>query len=179
MKDFTLFLTSPNGSKQQLTVTSGADRYTTDFTPDQNGVYVLSIVHTAKNLGGDTKLEYNAEATVTVGKITNNAAIPAIDNELKLTGSFKNSYKKGKNIQLSFLLKNAPKEKIQIEVFAPSGWSKTFATDANGSIELPLLWSGHYAVEAVYYADDEQGTYNDKPFKAVRHCLTYTFDSNP
>ena len=176
MKDFTLLLTSPDGTKQQIPVTAGEDRYTAYFTPDKDGVYVLSIAHTAKDLGGDTKLEYNAMAIVNVGKT---AAIPSIDNEVKLTGDFKNSYKTGKTISLSYLYKNAPKEKIEVEVFAPSGWNRTFETDAKGSIQLPLLWSGHYTVEASYYTEDESGSYNGKSFKSVWRCVTYTFDSKP
>lgn len=176
MKDFTLFLTGPDGTKQQIHVTAGKDRYTAYFTPDKDGVYVLSIAHTAKDFG-DARLDYNAEATVTVGKVSAGIGIPSIDNELKLTGDFRNSYKKGKIISLTYLLKNVPKEKIQVEVFAPGGWSKTFETDADGSIELPLLWSGRYAVEAVYYVEDEPGSFNDKAYKATRRCLTYIFDS--
>lgn len=176
MKDFTLYLTGPDGTRQQIPVTAAEDRYTAYFTPDKDGVYILSIAHTAKN-SGDARLDYNAEAMVIVGKASAGIAIPSIDNELKLTGDFKNSYKKGKTISLTYLFKNAPKKKIAVEVFAPSGWSRTFETDANGTIELPLLWAGHYAVEAVYYAADEAETFNDKTFKAVRRCMTYTFDS--
>lgn len=179
MEHFTLFVTGPDGTRQQLPVTADKDHYAAYFTPDKDGVYILSIVHTAKDLGGVTKLEYNANAMVNVGKIAAGMVIPAIDNELKLTGDFKNSYQSGKTINLSYLFKNAPKEKIQVEVFAPSGWSKTFETDAKGSVEVPLLWSGRYAVEASYYAEDESGSYNDKSFKATRRCLTYIFDSKP
>lgn len=176
MKDFTLFVTSPDGTKRQMPVTAAEDRYTADFTPDHDGIYILSIVHTAKDFG-DARLEYNAEAMVTVGKVAASSAIPAIDNELRLTGDFKNTYRQGKTVSLSYLFKNAPKEKIEVAVFAPNGWNKTFETDAKGSIQLPLLWSGHYAVEARYYAEDEGGDLNGKSYKATWRCITYTFDS--
>lgn len=179
MEDFTLLATSPDGTRQQIPVTANKDRYTAYFTPDTDGIYMLSITHTAKDLGGTTKLEYNAMAIVNVGEITSAMEIPTIDNELKLTGDFKNSYPSGKAISLSYLFKDTQKEKTQVEVFSPSGWNKTFETDAKGNVEIPLLWSGHYGVEASYYAEDEAGSYNDKPFKATWRCVTYSFDSTP
>lgn len=178
MKDFELFVTGPDGTRRQIEVTADKDRYTGYFTPGQDGGYVLGITHTAKDLGGTAKLEYNAMALVNVGRSSGRKSIPAIDNELRLTGDYRNSYKTGQTINFSYLFKNAPREKIKVEVFSPSGWNRTFETDAEGNIELPLLWNGHYAVEANYFSEDESGTFNDKPFKATWRCVTYAFDSN-
>ncbi len=179
MKNFILFVTTPDGTKQQISVTSDSDHYIGYFTPEKEGVYILSVTHTAKDFGGGAaKLQYNATAAVNVGKAAARA-VPAIDNELKLTGDFKNTYQQGKTISFNYLFKNAPREKVEVEVFAPSGWSKTFQTDTKGCIKLPLIWSGQYAVEARYYAEDEGGDFNGISYKTTWRCTTYTFDSKP
>ena len=72
VKEFELWLTTPDKQKVKLTTVAGEDHFTSEFTPKKDGVYTLSISKAAKELGGTTIYEFNASAIVKVGKSLKN-----------------------------------------------------------------------------------------------------------
>lgn len=174
VKAFDLWLIDPVGQKTKLSVTSAIDHYTAEFIPKYDGVYTLAIGHTAKDLGGTTQYQFNATATVVVGK--SRAMIPASPNELNVAVIQPgNDFKIGQKVSLAGVFKTQPAEKLRIEIHSPSGWNRTLETNANGLAEFTPLWSGTYYIEASK-SEKESGEQNGKPFKSVWRCATYVLN---
>jgi hypothetical protein len=171
VKSFDLWLISPDQQKIKLTVTPGADNYTAEFTPEQDGVYTLAVGHAAKDLGGTTKYQFNATAAVTVGQAKSVAV--ASPNDLNVAVMQPSgSYKVGQPIKLAGVFKTKPSEKLQVAVHSPSGWNREITTNADGQAEFTPLWPGTYYVEASK-TEKETGEQGGKTYQAVWRCATY------
>ncbi len=175
MSDFRLFITSPDGKKTQLATTAGADHYLAEFTPEEEGVYLLTVSHEAKDLGGTTRLQYNSVAAVKIGKSGKGNQPGFNEAQLKIWADASKSYKVNKPLSLDVLLKGEHAEKVHVEVFSPSGWKRDFQSDGKGNVVFSPIWAGRYQAEASVYSE-EAGEHNGKPYKAVRRVGTYTFD---
>lgn len=174
VKSFDLWLISPDQQKTKLTVTPGADNYTAEFTPEQDGVYTLAVGHAAKDLGGTTKYQFNATAAVTVGR-TKSAAV-ASPNDLNVAVMQPGgSYKVGQPVKLAGVFKAKPSEKLQIAVHSPSGWNREITTNTDGQAEFTPLWPGRYYVEASK-TEKETGEQGGKTYQSVWRCATYILD---
>jgi uncharacterized GH25 family protein len=171
VKDFELWLTGPDKQRVKLATTGSADFYAAEFTPDKEGVYTLTIGHSAKELGGTTVYQFNSSALVTVGKSTlkNEALING--NELNVFADAGATHKVNQPLNLKGLFKKETIENLHITVFSPSGWSKTIATDKNGVAEFVPLWPGQYFVEASKNWKEE-GKHHDKEYKGFWRCAT-------
>ncbi len=176
MSDFKLFITSPDGKKAELATAAQADHYLAEFTPDEDGVYLLTISHEARDLGGTTKLQYNSVAAVKIGKSGKGNQPGFNEGQLKIWADVSKSYKANKPLSLDVLLKEEYAEKVHVEVFSPSGWKKGFQSDSKGNVTFSPIWAGRYQAEASVYSGEEAGEHNGKPHKAVRRVATYTFD---
>lgn len=171
VKEFELWLTTPDGKQEKLTTVAGDDFFTSKFTPSQEGVYILSIGHTAKEPGGTTVYQFNASALVQVGKsaASNNAKFTK--NDLSVFANASKEYKVNKPLILNTSYKNAPGEKIAVTVSSPTGWAKQLETNAEGIAEFTPIWPGTYYIEASK-SWNESGTQNGKEYKAVWRAAT-------
>lgn len=175
VKEFELWLTAPDGKKEKLTLTAGEDRYTATFTPDKEGIYILSAGKTAKDLGGTTVYQFNASAFVAVGKAAlNNEA--AKSNELALFTDVVTKQKVNKPVKLQTYYNGQPaREKMYVSVSSPSGWSRNVMTDENGVAEFTPLWPGSYALE-VSKSWKQEGEHNGKAYTGFWRCATLSLD---
>lgn len=174
VREFTLWLTSPEQEKVKLNTTAGANFFSANFTPEEDGVYFLTIVHEAKELGGTTKYEFSSAATVAVGKVTA-VDLKNIPNTLKVNTSEAKVYKINAPVQLKAILNGQPLANRQVSVFSPEGWGKEFTTDENGIITFNPIWQGRYVVEASNFVKTN-GRHNGKEYKAEWQGATSTFE---
>ncbi|RAW00816.1 DUF4198 domain-containing protein [Pseudochryseolinea flava] len=165
---FTLWLVAPDGSKKQLTYKAAGKYFTTSFTPDKTGVYVLTTGHSAKQIDGTYMYQFNASAAVAVG--TTLATIPnaTANNDLYLQPVKSTDSKFGK---VKAFYKGKPAANIDIAVSGPTGWTKTFKTDENGEAKFDLLWKGTYALEGTYTVE-EKGTHHEAAYENIWRCAT-------
>ncbi|MBD2753022.1 DUF4198 domain-containing protein [Spirosoma validum] len=172
VKSFELWLISPDKQRTKLTTLAGDDAYTAEFTPAKEGIYTLLIGHSAKDLGGTTKYQFNASALVTVGTSHTGNSPVVNSNELTVFTDASKTYKANQPVNLSSLFKSKPAEKIQLTVYSPSGWSKQIHTNAEGVAEFTPLWPGRYLIEASK-SEKETGEQGGKPYQSVWRCATY------
>lgn len=176
VKAFDLWLISPDMQKTKLTVTPGADNYTAEFIPDQEGIYTLSVGHAAKELGGTTKYQFNATAAVLVGQ----AQLVAVANPNDLNVVVMqagNTYKVGQPVKIAGVYKTKPSEKLHVAIHSPSGWNREITTNADGQAEFTPLWPGTYYVEASK-TEKETGEQDGKTYQSVWRCATYVLTVN-
>ncbi|GAB3981637.1 hypothetical protein GCM10028806_51650 [Spirosoma terrae] len=171
VKEFELWLIGSDGQEKKLAVTPVEDHFTAEFTPQQDGVYTLAIGHTAKELGGTTKYQFNATAAVTVGKSITSPTLRL--NELNVAETqFGKTYKVGKPISLAGFFKEQPSEKLRITVSSPSGWNRDIVTNADGLAEFTPVWPGRYKLEASK-TEKTTGEHGGKTYQAIWRCATY------
>lgn len=171
VKDFELWLTAPDQKRTKLATVAADDHFTAEFTPDQQGVYTLSVGHTSKDLGGTTVYQFNASALVTVGKADTGNNPGANTNELNVFADPGKTNKVNSPLNLRSLFKNNGNEKLYITVASPSGWSKQISTDEKGLAEFVPLWPGTYYIEASK-SWKEAGNLNGKEYKAFWRSAT-------
>ena len=174
VKDFTLWLTAPGKEKIKLSTTPGSNFYSATFTPEENGHYVLTVSHEAKELGGTTKYEFIATALVTVGKPAqvDHSAIPVA---LKVHTAEAKTYKANAPVQIKATANGKPLAKTAVSVFSPEGWGKEFMTDENGLISFNPIWPGRYVLE-VAAREKTDGTHHGKAYTAAWQGSTYSFE---
>lgn len=174
VSQFDLWLIGPDKQKTKLPVTAVQDHFTAEFTPAQNGVYTLAVGHAAKELGGTTKYQFNATATVSVGK--SSTALVAAPNELNITLTQTGKAPKvGQAVSLAGYFKEKPSEKLHVMVSSPSGWNRAIQTNADGIAEFTPLWPGRYWIEASK-TEKQTGEQNGKTYQSVWRCATYVLD---
>lgn len=171
VKDFELWLTAPDQKRTKLATVAADDHFTAEFTPDQQGVYTLSVGHTSKDLGGTTVYQFNASALVVVGKADAGNNPGANANELNVFADPAKAYKVNSPLNLRGLFKNNGNEKLSVTVASPSGWSKQISTDEKGLAEFIPLWPGTYFIEASK-SWKETGNLNGKEYKAFWRSAT-------
>lgn len=176
VKDFTLWLTSPGKEKVKLNTTAGANFYSASFTPENDGVYYLTVSHEAKDLGGTTKYEFSSVAAVAVGKIdvVNHTLIP---NSIKVAANEAKAYKVNTPVQIKAMLNGQPVANKPVSVFSPEGWSKELKTDANGNISFRPIWPGRYVLELSNF-EKTSGEHNGQNFSAAWQGSTCSFVVN-
>lgn len=171
VKAFDLWLINPNQQKTKLTITPGADKYTAEFTPEQDGVYTLAVGHAANDLGGATKYQFNATAAVMVGQAK--SVVVASPNDLNIAVTQPGGrYKVGQPVKLAGVFKTKPSEKLRVAVHSPSGWNREITTNADGQAEFTPLWPGTYYVEASK-TEKETGEQSGKTYQSIWRCATY------
>jgi uncharacterized GH25 family protein len=168
VNNFALWLVSPDGSMKQLQYKPGNKHYTASFVPDKEGVYILKVSHSAKELDGSFMYQFNASAVVAVGVKTSAIPNASANNDLYLQHEKSSDGKQGR---VKAFYKGKPAGKITITVSGPSGWSKNFETDENGVMQFELLWKGWYALEGTYIIE-EKGNHFDKPYEQIWRCAT-------
>jgi uncharacterized GH25 family protein len=174
VKDFSLWLTAPGKEKIKLNTTAGANFFSAGFTPDKEGLYILTVSHEAKELAGTTKYTFSSVALVNVGKPT---AIDQIKlpNTLKVAVSDAKIYKVNAPVQLKAMLDGKPWANKSVSVFTPEGWSKEFKTDEQGNIAFNPIWPGRYVLEVSNY-EKKTGEHDGKAFDAAWQGATSSFE---
>lgn len=166
-KEFTLWITEPNGTKKQLTTKAAAICFEATFTPDKEGVYTVSLSHELAELFGTTKYVYYSVSQVRVGASTagqNNVTINDLNIQVANAVA-----KKPVAVTVQYKGKNA--ENTWASVGAPTGWAK--ALDAKtGTGTFDALWEGLYVVEASY-KEKAEGTLAGKEYKTISHTATF------
>lgn len=164
---FALWLVAPDGTKKQLDYKPGDNHFIASFTPDKNGVYTVTIGHSAKDIDGTMIYQFNASAQINVGK--GEPSVKAIENNELYLQPVKDP--KGKSGIVKVFYKGKPAAKVTVAVSGPTGWSKNFETDENGVLTFEPLWKGWFALEG-FYTSEETGTHFDKPYEQIWRCAT-------
>lgn len=175
VKEFELWLTTPDKQKVKLATVAGEDHFTSEFTPEKDGVYTLSISKAAKELGGSTIYQFNASAIVKVGKSLAGNEASFNGNEIAVFADASKTYKVNQPLNLTTILKDKPTEKLQVGISSPSGWNKNVSSNASGVAEFTPLWAGTYKIEAST-SEKAEGDHFGKPYKSIWRCATFLVD---
>lgn len=174
VKDFSLWLTAPGKEKVKLNTVPGTNFYSASFTPEADGLYVLTVSHEAKALGGTTKYEFLSTAIVAVGKpaTVNYASIPGT---LQVHTTEAKTYKLNAPVQFKAVQNGKALANTTVSVFSPEGWGKEITTDANGLVTFNPIWPGRYVLE-VAARDKVAGTHHGKEYTASWQGATSSFE---
>lgn len=170
MKDLKLFLTTPAGTREEISLKADGRSLNGQFTPATEGTYTLTISHTVETIYGETKIEYYATATVVVGK--ESASQLAGGTFLSVVPAAEEP-KGGGSVPLTLYKDKAPLADAKVEVISPDGWVKELKSGANGVANFMPLQTGQHLVEASYN-ETASGTLVDKPYKKVVHIVTHS-----
>ncbi|AUC84609.1 hypothetical protein CW731_04515 [Polaribacter sp. ALD11] len=156
-KDFTLWLTHPNGIKEKIITQQRNNHFSASFTPKTDGRYYFSIHHNVASLYGKTQYQFNTSTSVEVGKpyVRSKLIKTKEENLLLMYKSFKND-----NI-ISIYVENrgVPLADISIKVFAPNGWQKDIKTNTEGIASFKVELQVPYLLEASKKEDVENEEY--------------------
>lgn len=175
VKDFELWLITPDKQKVKLTTVAGEDHFTSEFTPEKDGVYTLSVSKAAKDLGGTTIYEFNASAIVKVGKSLTGNDAAGDGNAISVFTDASKVFKVNQPFSFTTLLKGKPTENLHVGVASPSGWNKNISSEANGVATFTPVWPGTYKLE-VSTSEETSGDHFGKPYKAIWRCATLLVD---
>lgn len=175
MTAFTLYLVTPDGQKEALTVVPDGNHFKATFTPKVAGTHVLSIDHTVQAVYGESKIHYYA-----LGLVKVNGSLKGLDNvqgytDFALLANHSKAPKlhQPEKVQLSY--KKAAPAEGEVTVQSPEGWAKKFKTGQQGDITFSPAWPGRYMLEGTY-TEATSGQHEGKDFKSVWHCVTYCMD---
>lgn len=169
MKDVKLFVTTPAGAREAISLRADGRSLYGQFTPATEGTYTLTISHTVETIYGETRIEYYASATVVVGKESTSRLS---------TGTFLSvvpgmeAPKGFGNVPLTVYKDKVPLAAAKVEVIAPDGWVKELKSGGNGEAVFSPVQAGQYLVEATY-TEKAEGMHYDKPYKSVVHIVTH------
>lgn len=174
VKSFSLWLTAPGKEKIKLNTIEGSNFYAAKFTPEKDGVYFLTVLHEAKELGGTTKYEFSSIATITVGKVSL-IDFTYISNGLKVSVNEAKTYQTNATVKIKAELNGKPLANKHISVFSPEGWAKEYTTDQNGNVEFKPIWPGRYVLEVSNY-EKTTGEHYGKTYSAAWQGATSSFE---
>lgn len=171
LKDFNLVLIAPNGTKTVLKTSPDSLYFKTTFTPEQDGTYILSVVHMVKDLYQNAKLQYYAFANVSVG--TNAQLNKAFPTNAHLTIRPEQPVlASSQSASHQLIYNNAPLAKERITIIAPDYKSSELETDKNGQFNFSPSQKGAYFLEA-FAEDNKPGQFDGKAYEKVWHVVTY------
>jgi len=143
----TLWVTQPGQRDVQLQVVDSIDFYAATFIPSFNGVYNIVVRHALKDLYSVYKLEYNAMATIWVGK-TDGLATAAIA-DISLVTPTKNLRRK-MPITLNVLFEGKVLPNQEVEIVSPTGNKSTVKANEKGEAIFIPTEHGRYLAEAIH-----------------------------
>lgn len=171
LKDFSLILTAPDGSKTQLNATADSLFYKTSFMPTQNGTYLLSVVHVVKSIYQNAKLQYYALSSVTIGEDNNlNKSFPA-DASLTIRPA-KLVLSTNETATHQLIYNNAGLAKERITIVTPDKKKQELETDKDGNFIFSPTQKGGYFLEA-FAEDKTPGKHDGKDYEKIWHVVTY------
>ncbi len=80
----------------------------------------------------------------------------------------------GKPGEFRAVFNGKPLPKVQVEMAAPSGWSRGAATSEDGTVTFALPWKGQYVAE-VKHTDKTPGEAQGKPYAEASYVTTVSF----
>lgn len=172
MKDVKLFVTTPAGTREEISLRADGRSLNGQFTPATEGTYTLTISHTVETIYGETRIEYYATATVIVGK--ESASRLAGGTLLSVVPAAEEA-KGFASVPLTLYKDKAPLADAKVEVISPDGWVKELKSGADGVATFTPLQAGQYLVEASYN-EKSSGTHYDKPYHSVVHIVTHSIN---
>ena len=148
VKDFDLYLISPNGEKTKLEKKAKGDHFISEFLPTTNGTYAISVIHAAKEAYQSMRFEFSSLALVNIGE---NRTLP---KELPFhIETASHSRILNSTMELQVFHENKALPETEVAVMGPDGWSKSLKTDANGKIYFKPFIRGKYIIEASQIID--------------------------
>lgn len=171
MTKFKLVLTAPDGKTQVLKTTAALFFYQATFTPSQDGIYLLSVVHEVADIYDNAKIEYYAFADVAVGNASKlNGAHPT-GAQLAFLPT-QTLAKNGSPAGYQVVWNKTAFAKQKIAVINPANKKEEIETDEKGKLTLKTVQKGNYFLEA-FYEDKTPGTLGTKKYEKVWHVATY------
>ncbi|GLB48561.1 hypothetical protein Y10_09290 [Neptunitalea sp. Y10] len=179
VKNFTLWLVAPDGTKEVLEVSPEANFYKATFKPSQKGVYTvlldnndIEVIDFTKYDFGIFKTHYHSATTIDVGSgninsVADNAsgiAVKRVEAE------------KGK-VKFQVLYKGTPLAKNEVAIYMADQWSKKLTTDDEGYITFTLPFNTQYVLETTI-KEEVPGVFRGKAYEFIWHCATYTILNN-
>ncbi|MEL7833758.1 DUF4198 domain-containing protein [Fodinibius sp. Rm-B-1B1-1] len=182
--DFDLWLVAPNGDKTKLEPVAGNQRYTAEFTPDQNGSYTIILESTRNNVVdwreydlGILKPNFYASTSIAIGNPGKTEATISNQPKLFIKDNSSGGYQAENQVNLTVLFNGKPVAKQEVIVTIADQWTKTVTTNENGKTTFNLPWSGQYVLEVIY-TEEQSGSFQGTDFEAIRHTATYTIQAN-
>ncbi len=170
VKDFKLWLLTPDGKKEQLDTKQLENHFESSFIPSQDGAYTLMVSHEPKDLGGTTKYQFNTSAQVLVGVARESVA--ANGNPFKLSVE---QGKAGLPVVVKGFFNDTLSDTFDATIFSPRGWTKQIKADKEAKVSFTPEWKGTYMIEISRY-DKDKGKHNDAEYDGVWRCATYLID---
>ncbi|TYP98145.1 putative GH25 family protein [Tenacibaculum adriaticum] len=177
VKDFTLWVVDPSGTKTELKTTAFEEYYSTKFTPTKKGTYTvllnnnkIDVVDYTQYDFGIFKTHYHSVTKIQVGG--KNQDTVASNNEGITVKHVSDS---PKEVKLQVLYKNKPLAKNEVKVFISDLWSKTLHTDDNGFVSFKLPWKTKYIIETTI-KEEVPGKYKGEDYQFIWHCVTYSIN---
>lgn len=160
VKELEVFVVSPGGKKTKLTLTDAITCLKGSFIPEQEGLYYISTVHAARELGGTTKYEFQSIKPVQVGSMKAADRLPEVSLAILTDPA---GYKMNEEIELTVLKNGIPYEGGEVQVMSAEGWVKTLKADKWGKVRFKPVLKGAYVIETSSYAK-EAGEWNQKTY---------------
>lgn len=175
LKDLEVWVISPSRRKTKLELKDLSTHLSASFVPDEEGVYYISTLHTAKDLGSTTKYAFSSLVPILSGK-TEAFSMPAPPIPLAVVAEPK-SYRSNQLIELQVRKGSAAFAQGEVLIMSPEGWVKTLKTDDQGKVSFKPQVKGRYVIEASDYKE-EAGQWNDKAFTHSWTGTTTSFTVN-
>ncbi|TWF35361.1 hypothetical protein FHW36_109151 [Chitinophaga polysaccharea] len=176
MKEFTLYLVTPDGKKEKLPCVPEGNHFKAVFTPAAAGAHTLLIDHTVADLYSGSKIHYYA-----LGLVKVNGSLQGVDHlktatDLGLVANHAQKHKTNQpeNIQLHYKQQPLPTG-LQLAIQSPAGWTKKYEAGKQGTVAFTPVWAGRYLLEGTY-TENEKGEQAGKPYERIWHCVTYCMD---
>lgn len=171
LKSIEVFLIQPDQKKTRIALVDKGDHLEGSFTPAMDGSYLITGLHSTKELGGSTRYDFGSQLEIRIG-----GAATAINNAVQpYSLSIRPGvYAKGSGATLRLTKSGQPLAGQDVTLMTPAGWSKTYRTDSRGMVQAELLWSGTYVAEWGHSTSDK-GTWHDKAYTATWMGLTTSF----
>ncbi len=171
LKAFKLVLIAPNGNTKVLTASPDVLFYKASFTPEQDGIYKISIVHEVADIYEKAKIEYYAFADIAVGNSKINNNFPA--GAALTIRPDKQVLKVGETAVHEVIYNKTPFANQKLTVVGPDKKGQPTETDAQGKFTFKPTAKGNYFLEA-FTEDKTPGKLNGKDYEKTWHLVTYT-----
>ncbi|WP_315817285.1 hypothetical protein [Paraflavitalea speifideaquila] len=117
IRELHCWLITPDGNRKELNYTKDIDFLQAQFIPEQEGSYIISITHDAKDFPGETRYQFNTSAAIRIGKTE---AASFAGNDMHVAAIPSTNAKSA--IQIKAYIKGKPAAKMQVEVVSADGW---------------------------------------------------------
>jgi len=151
VKDFKLFVISPDQKSTALSKENAGDHFTASFIPTLEGTYLIKVVHPARQPYEITAFEFSSLAQVRVGKSSNITLEQALGIQLQTIAS-----PVGQEVKGQVYFKKEAYGEAELIIMGPHGWTKTIKTDSRGAFTFQPLIKGKYVLEVSKMEEEKQ-----------------------